>query len=263
MKNPWVKTKNEQSVLREGGRELARILAKLIHEVRPGVTTGSIGDMAEQLIRAIGGDPIFKGYGKAWGAPPFPGALCISINEEVVHGIPRKERVIVAGDIVKLDIGMRYRGLVTDMARTVLVGEASDEAKRLVTVVEASLLAGIATLHHGSTMEEYASAVERVVTQAGFQCVRDLVGHGVGHELHEEPQIPNYAQSNLQNFTFIEGMVVALEPMITAGTYHVELAPDAWAFVTRDKRLAAHWENTVLITRTGAEVLTLFENRTS
>lgn len=257
MPHSFVKTEAEQAILREGGRLLAGILALVIEATRAGVTTKALGDLAEQKIRALGAEPIFKGYGKAWGAPPFPAAICVSINEEVVHGIPKADRIIQSGDIVKLDIGMRYHGLVTDMARTVLVGEVSPEAKQLCAVVEQSLIAGIATLRPGSKMEDYASAVEQVVKQAGFQCVRDLVGHGVGHELHEEPQIPNYAHSGLTNFTFTEGMVVALEPMITAGTYRVTLAPDAWAFVTADGRLSAHWENTVLITHDGAEVLTM------
>lgn len=256
MAHSLTKTSAEQAALREGGHLLADILTSVMEATRAGVTTKTLGDLAEEGIRALGAEPIFKGYGKAWGAPPFPAALCVSINEEVVHGIPKSDRIIQSGDIVKLDIGMRYRGLVTDMARTVLVGEVSPEAKQLCAVVEQSLMAGIATLRPGSKMEDYASAVEHMVKQAGFQCVRDLVGHGVGHELHEEPQIPNYARSGLTNFTFTEGMVVALEPMITAGTYHVTLAPDAWAFVTADGRLSAHWENTVLITRDGAEVLT-------
>lgn len=256
MSKHWVKTEAEQAVLREGGKRLAEILELLMGRVLAGTATKTLGDLAEERIRAIGAEPIFKGYGKAWGAPPFPAALCISINEEVVHGIPKAERIIQAGDIVKLDIGMRYRGLVTDMARTVLVGKASEEAEKLQMVVEQSLMAGVAALRPGAKMEEYALAVETVVKRAGFQCVRDLVGHGVGHELHEEPQIPNYTGSGLPNFTFLEGMTVALEPMITAGSHTVELAPDAWAFVTCDRRLSAHWENTVLITRDGSEVLT-------
>lgn len=256
MAKSWIKTADEQKRLREGGRVLARILSEVMELVQGGVATDTLGRAAEAKIRAVDGEAIFKGYGQAWGAPPFPAALCVSINEEVVHGIPKTDRIMKEGDIVKLDIGMRYQGLVTDMARTVLVGEASSEAKKLKQVVEASLEAGLAGLRPGAVMEDYAVAVERVVRAAGFQCVRDLVGHGVGHELHEEPQIPNYSGSGLPNFTFAEGMVVALEPMITAGDYRVELAPDAWAFVTKDRRLSAHWENTVLITRAGAEVLT-------
>lgn len=257
MVRSWIKTEAEQASLRAGGRVLAEILQCLLEETYPGLTTKAIGDLAEAKIRAVGGDPIFKGYGKAWGAPPFPAALCVSLNEEVVHGIPKADRVIQSGDVVKLDIGMRYQGLVTDMARTIVVGDASPEGKRIRDVVEQAFLAGLATLRNGAKMEDYAQAVERMTTQAGYQCVRDLVGHGVGHALHEEPQIPNYARSGLTNFTFVTGMVVALEPMITAGSYEVELAPDAWAFVTKDKQLSAHWENTVLITETGAEILTV------
>ena len=260
MPKQWIKTQAEQALLREGGRLLGEILHAVILATKPGVSTKMLGDLAEEKIRSIGGDPIFKGYGKQWGAPPFPAALCVSLNDEVVHGIPQEHRIVQSGDMVKLDIGMRYQGLVTDMARTVLVGEVSDEARRLRQTVEQALMAGIATLRSGSTMDEYAQVVEGVARQAGFQCVRDLVGHGVGHELHEDPQIPNYTGSGLSRFSFEAGMVVALEPMINAGTYRVNLAPDGWAFVTADKRLSAHWENTVLITETGAEVLTVLES---
>lgn len=246
----------EQQILREGGKLLAGILDELLRASVPGVTTKTIGDLAETKIKALGADPIFKGYGKAWGAPPFPAAICISRNEEVVHGIPRSETVIQDGDLLKIDIGMRYRGMVTDMARTICVGEVSLEKKKLCEVVEQALGEGIAVLKPGAKMEDYAQAVERVVKQAGFSCVRDLVGHGVGHELHEDPQIANYAHSGLSNFTFERGMVVALEPMINAGTFKVALASDGWTFVTTDGRPAAHWENTVLITEDGAEILT-------
>lgn len=256
MPKKWIKTETEQKALREGGQLLARILEELSEAAKPGVTTKMIGDMADTKIRALGADPIFKGYGKAWGAPAFPAAICISRNDEVVHGIPRKETVIQAGDLLKIDIGMRYQGMVTDMARTICVGEVSPEKKKLKEVVEQALDAGIAVLKPGAKMEDYAKAVETTAKKAGFSCVRDLVGHGVGHELHEDPQIANYTQSGLPNFTFEEGMVVALEPMINAGTHHVELAPDAWTFVTADGRPSAHWENTVLITKEGAEVLT-------
>ncbi len=256
MSKKWIKTLAEQESLREGGRLLAGILQELIEAAKPGVSTKMIGDLAEERICALGADPIFKGYGKAWGAPPFPAAICISRNEEVVHGIPRADVILVSGDLLKIDIGMRYKGMVTDMARTVAIGEVSPERKKLQSVVKASLEAGVAVLRPGAKMEDYARAVETVVNEAGFSGVRDLVGHGVGHELHEDPQIANYTHSGLPNFTFEEGMVVALEPMINAGTYEVELAPDAWTFVTADGCSSAHWENTVLITHDGAEVLT-------
>lgn len=256
MSRHWLKTTAEQNTLRQGGKLLAGIMEELLKAAHEGVSTKSIGDLAETKIRSLGADPIFKGYGKAWGAPPFPAAICISRNEEVVHGIPKPDVVLQLGDLLKIDIGMRYQGMVTDMARTIGIGSLSDEKKKLRDIVEQALMAGISVLRPGVKMEEYAEAVEGIVKKAGFTCVRDLVGHGVGHELHEEPQIANYTRSGLPNFTFEEGMVVALEPMINAGSYHVELAADAWTFVTKDKQPSAHWENTILITRDGAEVLT-------
>lgn len=256
MPQHWMKTEAEQEILRKGGKLLARIMDELLEMAQVGVSTQAIGERAEARILALGADPIFKGYGKAWGAPPFPAAICISRNEEVVHGIPKKEVLLQPGDLLKIDIGMRYEGLVTDMARTKGIGTITEEKKQLRAVVEQALLAGISLLRPGVKMEAYAAAVEQVVKQAGFTCVRDLVGHGVGHELHEEPQIANYTHSGLPNFSFEAGMVVALEPMINAGSFQVELAPDAWTFVTKDGRPSAHWENTVLITPHGFEVLT-------
>lgn len=251
-----IKTEQEIEALRESGRRLAHIVEELLGKAAVGISTGELGRLAEARIREAGGDPIFKGYGKAWGAPPFPAAVCLSINEEVVHGIPDDERTLSEGDLFKIDIGMRYRGMVSDMARMKIIGQGSDEVKRIKTVTEAALDAGIATLHDGSTIEEYARAVEGVAKAAGFSCVRDLVGHGVGHELHEELQIPNYVGSGLANVRFKAGMTVALEPMVNAGSYRVHLAPDEWTFVTSDGRLSGHAEDTVLITATGAEVLT-------
>ncbi len=256
MSSSWTKTEVEQVALRKGGKLLAQIMEELLDAAQVGVNTKLIGDLAETKIRALGADPIFKGYGKSWGAPPFPAAICISRNEEVVHGIPKKEVVLQSGDLLKIDIGMRYQGMVTDMARTKGIGPLSEEKQELLEVVKHSLEAGISVLRPGAKMEDYAETVEMTAKKAGFTCVRDLVGHGVGHELHEEPQIANYTHSGLPNFTFEEGMVVALEPMINAGSYHVMLAPDAWTFVTKDGQPSAHWENTVLITSGGAEVLT-------
>ncbi|MGB4943381.1 MAG: type I methionyl aminopeptidase, partial [Candidatus Moraniibacteriota bacterium] len=221
-----------------------------------GVSTGMLGERAEELIRKAGGEPVFKGYGKAWGAPPFPAAVCLSLNEEVVHGIPRSERILVDGDLLKIDIGMRFQGMVSDMARMKIIGTASTEATHVKTVTEAALSAGLATLRNGSSLAAYAGAVEGIVRAAGCACVRDLVGHGVGRELHEEPQIPNYLGSGLPDFHFATGMTVALEPMVNRGTFHVELAQDGWTFRTRDGELSAHAEDTVLITPDGCEVLT-------
>ncbi len=256
MSKHWIKDDTEIAALRESCQRLARVVTELLSTAAVGVSTGTLGELAETLIQQAGGEPIFKGYGKAWGAPPFPAAVCLSINEEVVHGIPRVDRVLADGDLLKIDIGMRYRGMVSDMARMKVIGAASPEATRIKTVTEAALSAGVATLHDGSTSDAYAKAVEDIVKAAGYACVRDLVGHGVGRELHEDPQIPNYLGSGLPSFHFAAGMTVALEPMVNVGTYRVGLADDGWTFCTRDGKLSAHTEDTVLITRDGYELLT-------
>lgn len=255
----WIKTEDERARLRRSGRKLAEIMQALLASVRPGLSTGELGRRAETSILEAGGEPIFKGYGADWGAPPFPAAVCLSLNQEVVHGVPKDECILRAGDLLKIDIGMRYEGMVTDMARTVGVGQLHSEAKRLQLQTEASLLAGIAVLRDGVEMTAYAKAVEGVAHTAGFTCVRDLVGHGVGRELHESPQIPNFSGSGLPNFTFRTGMVVALEPMVNAGDWRVRQAADGWTFVTQDGSLSAHFEDTVLITDTGSVVLTRLE----
>lgn len=256
MSKRWIKTEAEIDALRESGKRLAGVVEELLRTAAIGVSTGTLGALADTLIRKAGGDPIFRGYGKAWGAPPFPAAVCVSLNNEVVHGIPDDACILADGDLLKIDIGMRYQGMVSDMARMKIIGSPSPETERIKSVTEQALQAGMETLHDGSSSEEYAAAVESVVRAAGFSCVRDLVGHGVGHELHEDPQIPNYKGSGLPNFRFVAGMTVALEPMVNAGDYRVKIAPDGWTFQTSDGRLSGHMENSVLITADGYEVLT-------
>ncbi len=256
MPKQWIKTEAEITALRRSGKLLASIVEELLGVATVGVSTGELGELADTLIRKAGGDPIFKGYGKAWGAPPFPASVCLSLNDEVVHGIPDRARLLMDGDLLKVDIGMRYQGMVTDMARMKIVGTGTPEAVKLKTVTESALSAGISTLRDGSSLEEYARAVEGVAKSAGYTCVRDLVGHGVGRELHEEPQIPNYLGSGLPNFHFAVGMTVALEPMVNIGAHQVRLAADNWTFVTADGQLSGHAENTVLITPDGYEILT-------
>ncbi len=257
MSKRWIKTEAEIEALRESGRLLAGIVEELLKVATVGVSTGALGTLADTLIRKAGGDPIFKGYGKAWGAPAFPAAVCISLNNEVVHGIPDDARVLADGDLLKIDIGMRYNGMISDMARMKIIGNATPATERIKSVTERALQAGMETLRDGSSVEEYTAAVEGVVRAAGFSCVRDLVGHGVGHELHEDPQIPNYQGSGLPKFHFSAGMTVALEPMVNAGDYRVKIAPDGWTFLTSDGALSGHMENTVLITSDGYEALTL------
>lgn len=255
MAKQWIKTDDEIARLRVSGQRLAVVLDQLIAAVRPGMNTLELDVLAERLIRAEGGIPIFKGYGAGSGRP-FPGSVCISLNNEVVHGIPSKNRIIREGDLLKLDIGMRFEGMVSDMARTVAVGSISSEAQRLLDVTRESLERGIAELKPGAPVSAYASAVQSFVEANGFSVVRDLVGHGVGRELHEDPQVPNYTSRHMHDFIIEKGMTLALEPMINAGTFAVRIAPDDWTFITSDGKLSAHFEDTVVITEKGAEVLT-------
>lgn len=250
-----IKTDSEIEALRESGARLAKVLEAVLLAAKPGVSTQTLDEMAEAGIRAEGGLPVFKGY-NAGARMPFPATICSSLNNEVVHGIPSHTRVLQDGDILKIDIGMRFRGMVSDMARTIAIGTISPTAKKLLDVTEKSLLAGIAVLRPGAKMLDYAQAVQTVAEVGGFGVVRDLVGHSVGHELHEDLQIPNYVTKSLPNFTFEKGMTVALEPMINEGTWEVDLAEDDWTFITADGKLSAHFEDTVLITETGAEILT-------
>lgn len=255
MSKQWIKTEDEIARLRESGRRMAVVLDQLIAAVRPGMNTLELDVLAEQLIRAEGGIPIFKGYGAGSGRP-FPGSVCVSLNNEVVHGIPSQSRIIKEGDLLKLDIGMRFEGMVSDMARTVAVGNISPEAQRLLDVTRESLERGIAELKPGAPISRYAGAVQSFVEANGFSVVRDLVGHGVGRELHEDPQVPNYTSRHMHDFILEKGMTLALEPMINAGTFAVRIAPDDWTFITSDGKLSAHFEDTVVITEKGSEVLT-------
>ena len=251
-----IKSQQEIADLREGGKLLARIMEELGTQVRPGVSTWEIDAQAEAKIRAMGGVPAFKGYQGHKSDPPFPGTICASINDEVVHGIPRKDRILNEGDLFKLDIGMRYKNLYTDMARTFPVGKISREAQALLDATRESLEAGVETIRSGSTIREYAQAVQKYAESFGYGVVRDLVGHGVGHEVHESPQIPNYVDARTPDFVFEEGMVIALEPMVNIGGWKVVLDEDGWTFCTADGSLSAHWENTYAVTKEGAVLIT-------
>lgn len=253
--NEWIKTDEELESLRESGARLALIMKELCRMAQPGVATGEIGVRAEELIRREGGIPVFKGYGAEWGKP-FPAAACVSVNDEVVHGIPVSGRALREGDLLKIDIGMRFQGMVTDMARTVPVGQVSTEAGRLVEATKESLDRGISKIRSGARLSDYAIAVESRVKQDGFSVVRDLVGHGVGRELHEDPQIPNYFFKGMENFSFRKGMAIALEPMVNMGHFAVRIADDGWTYVTRDGTLSAHFEDTVIVTERGTEIVT-------
>ncbi|MFA5993601.1 MAG: type I methionyl aminopeptidase [Parcubacteria group bacterium] len=249
-----IKNAREIAAMREGGRILARIMEELGSQVAPGKNTWEIDVLAEELIIKAGGTPVFKGYGKESGKP-FPATICASINDEIVHGIPRKDRILREGDIFKIDIGMRYQGMITDMARTWAVGKISVEAQKLLDVTRECLDAGICKLRAKGQLSKYSCAVQDYVEEFGFSVVRDLVGHGVGKKLHEDPFIPNY-KSKESDVKLKEGMTLALEPMINAGGPEMKLASDGWTYATRDGKLSAHFEDTVVILPDGVEILT-------
>jgi methionyl aminopeptidase len=253
--NEYIKTDLELENLRESGARLAMVMDELLSFSMPGISTLAIGDLADELIRKQGGIPVFKGYGAEWGKP-FPAAVCVSLNDEVVHGIPSPDRILKEGDLLKLDLGLMFQGMISDMARTKAIGTVSDEATRLMTATRESLDRGIAKIRSGARLSDYAGAVEKRIRQDGFSVIRDLVGHGVGRELHEDPQIPNYFDGTIPDFSFRKGMTVALEPMVNVGGHSIRLAKDGWTYVTRDGSLSAHFEDTVIVTERGTEIVT-------
>jgi methionyl aminopeptidase len=244
-----IKTVDEISAMRESGRMLATVLELLRTKIAVGVTTKDLADIAKQEVKALGGQPSFLGY------QGFKDVLCVSVNEEVVHGIPRADKVITDGDIVSMDFGVTYKGMITDAAISVIVGQGSEADKQLLTTAEAAMYAGIATLKDGIKIGTIGHAIEEVLNKAKYGIVRDLVGHGVGHELHEDPNIPNYGRANTGH-SLEAGMTIAIEPMATRGTEKVYLSDDNWTIITRDHSRAAHFEHTILITETGSEILT-------
>jgi methionyl aminopeptidase len=245
-----VKTEAEIAAMRESGRMLATVLEELRKVVSPGQSTKELADIAAKELRSLGGKPAFLGY------QGFPDVLCVSVNDEVVHGIPRKDKIIQDGDIVSLDFGVTYNGMITDAAISVLAGssEQPDRAK-LMQITKESLSAGIKKVKAGVRTGDIAQAVQEVLDKHNYGIVRDLVGHGVGHQVHEDPNIPNYGKKG-QGERLQSGMTIAIEPMATLGSYGISVDLDGWTIRTQDGSLAAHYEHTVLITENGAEILT-------
>ena len=250
-----VKSEKEVEILREGGRKLAAVLERVIEAARPGVSAFELDRLAEKLIREAGGEPSFKGYKTAREVVPYPATLCISVNDEVVHGFPSRKKIIKEGDVVGIDIGMKYKNLFTDMAKTIIVGEGDKEAKRLVEATRKALEIGIAEVRAGNTTGDIGAAIQQYVEGEGFGVVRELIGHGVGYKVHEDPEIPNWGTRG-KGAKLEKGMVIAIEPMVTEGSHGVYLAEDDWTWKTKDGKRAAHFEHTVAVTRDGAEVLT-------
>lgn len=245
-----IKSEREIQLMRDAGKILAEVHNQLAEIIEPGITTMDIDRKGEELIRKAGCIPSFKGY------EGYPASICVSINDEVVHGIPRKKHRLFEGDIVSLDAGVIYKDYQSDAARTHAVGKISEEAQRLIDVTKESFFRGIEFAKAGNHLYDISAAIQKYVEANGFSVVRDLVGHGIGKEMHEEPQIPNYKPIG-RGIKLCPGMTLAIEPMVNAGKYDVWILEDDWTVVTRDGSNSAHYENTVLITDGEPEILSL------
>jgi methionyl aminopeptidase len=245
-----LKSPREIDIMAHGGKILGATVEMLRREARVGMSTWQLDELAESFIRShLGATPSFKGlYG-------FPGSVCASINEEIVHGIPSRRRVLKDGDIISIDVGVKFEGFHTDSATTVGVGEVSDESQRLLDVTQRALVAGVAAALPNNHIGDIGAAIQAVVDASGFTIVRDLVGHGIGVAFHEEPQVPNYGKPR-RGTKLMPGLTIAIEPMVNAGAPATRTMPDRWTVVTVDGSRSAHFEHTVAITETGARILT-------
>ncbi len=243
----------EVEIMREAGRIAGRALAEVAKMAKPGVSTGEIDARAEELIRAGGAKPTFKGY------KGYRHTICASINEEIVHGIPSNERMLKDGDILSIDIGATFKGYVGDTAVTVPVGKVSSAATKIIEATRGALEAGIAAMAPKRRLSEVARAVQQYAESRGFSVVRNYCGHGVGHDMHEEPQVPNYFDSHLSQLAMEmrPGLVIAIEPMLCEGKYETKTKSDRWTVVTADGKLSAHFEHTIAVTQDGHQILTL------
>lgn len=254
-----IKNNKEIQLLRQGGRILGQIMKQLVKEVKPGATTGQLEQMADFLIKQAGGRPAFKGFRAEKDDRPFPTALCVCLNDEVVHAPSLPSRQLKSGDIVGIDIGMEYQGFYTDMAATAAVGKVSRQAQKLIKTVKQALALGIEQVRPGNSLNNIGKAIEQCAAANGFSVVRDLVGHGVGYDLHEDPQIPNYDLAYNKKIILKPGMVLAIEPMVNAGDWRVKDGPDGLTILTADGSLSAQFEHTIVVTGQGHEILTKFE----
>ncbi|MDD5492267.1 MAG: type I methionyl aminopeptidase [bacterium] len=243
-----LKSPEEIKLMREAGRATAELCALLKEKIKPGITTQFLDDIAMSFIKKINATAAFLGY------RGYPRSVCVSVNEEVVHGIPGP-RVLREGDIVSIDAGIVFGGFVGDMAFSAGVGKITAEAQKLLTVTEESLYKGIAQARPGNYLGDISHAVQEYAESNGFSIVEQYVGHGIGRQMHEDPQVPNYGPAGCGP-VLKEGMTLAIEPMVNAGTYEVEVLDDEWTVVTRDRKLSAHFEHTIAITANGPEILT-------
>jgi methionyl aminopeptidase len=259
----FIKSPEAIKQIEKGGKIIGKILFKLAKMCRPGISTWEIDEMAEKMILKAGGRPSFKGYRTQPEDTPFPTTICASVNQELVHACARKEVILKDGDIFSIDIGMEwpykknYRGYFTDTAITLPIGKIPDETKELLRVTRESLEIGIAKVKSGNTVANIGQAIEEYVKLQGkYGIIRDLVGHGVGYEVHEDPRIPNFYDKSTRDWVLKPGMVIAIEPMISLGDYKIKTADDGWAIEMADGSLCAHYEHTIIITPHGRKVVT-------
>lgn len=248
-----IKSNREIDLMIEAGRITALAHRKVKEAIRPGISTYELDKIAEETIRACGAIPSFKGYGG------FPGSICASINNVVVHGIPKKSTILKNGDIISVDIGANYKGYHGDSAMTHGVGEVSESRKKLMEVTEASLYKGLEQAKPGNRLSDISHAIEAYVLEHGYSVVKDFTGHGIGRNLHEDPAIPNYGQAG-HGPILKPGMTLAIEPMVNVGKYSVRILSDDWTTVTVDKSDSAHFEHTIVITENGYKILTIEED---
>lgn len=252
-----LKSKEEIEMMRQAGRIAAFALEEIRRHTRSGVSTGELDGLAEDVLKRYNATPVFKGYpNQRRGLPPFPATITACINNELVHGIPSNQRVLQEGDIFTVDCGACYKGWVGDVATTIPVGQISAEAQQLLAVTEQSLFEGIAQGRLGNYTEDISAAVQDYVERHGYNVVREYTGHGVGRNMHEDPQVPNFGQRG-KGVRLRQGMTIALEPMVNVGTWKTELLSDGWTVVTADGKLSAHFEHSFAITDGEPDILTL------
>ena len=252
------KSREEVELIRESSLLVGKTLGELAKHIKPGVSTLHLDRIAEEYIRAHGGIPAFKDYDAHFGESPFPYSLCTSVNEEVVHGMPSQHRILKEGDIISVDCGVLMNDYYGDSAYTFAVGEISEKKRRLMEVTKASLYQGLEKAVAGNRMGEISHAIQRHAESFGFSIVREMVGHGLGKELHEAPEVPNYGRRR-SGMRLKEGMVLAIEPMINFGKRHIQIASDGWTVYAIDRLPSAHYEHCVLVGKEKAEILTTFE----
>ncbi|MBI9015663.1 MAG: type I methionyl aminopeptidase [Phycisphaerae bacterium] len=252
-----IRSDNEIELMRDAGRIVGQVHDEIKKILKPGITTQFLSDLSDKIIQDNGAIALFRGVPNP-PYPDFPSSICVSINEQVVHGIPSK-RQLKDGDIISVDCGTKLKGYCGDAARTFLVGNVSDETKRLVEVTEQTLLIAVSAIKPGVYWSEIAKAMQAHAEKAGFAVVREYVGHGIGRKMHEDPKIPNYVDRHVlrNDFMLRKGMVLAIEPMVNLGSEKVRTLKDGWTVVTLDGKPSAHWEHTIAVTEKGSEILTL------